>query len=407
LLAANARQSQFGSLLRNRLRNQSRSPLGGNAIRRCHSSAPPSASPVWHPMVAHLTAGQRRAVGIWLATCAGMTAGAVVLGGLTRLTRSGLSMTNWSLFKELPPVTQADWEREFQRYQAYPEYEYIVRERGSMSLNDFKAIFWLEFLHRTWGRAIGAAFLLPAAYFWARGRFQPAMRKRVLIYGSLILGQGLLGWYMVRSGLSKDTLTQDVPRVSQYRLAAHLGSALLLFSLFTWSALTHLLRVHSIRRRRGSARPPGRRCPPADVGRLRPRPFPARSLPVSTPACWPKMADRWVPTDYWALQPAWRNLFENASATQFNHRLLGHSTACAVAAVWLWAVAAKTRGAALPPRTRLALNSLLAVVCTQAGLGIATLLTYVPIALAACHQTGSLALLGTATWLMHELRRLP
>uniref|UniRef100_A0A1I8JR71 ANK_REP_REGION domain-containing protein n=1 Tax=Macrostomum lignano TaxID=282301 RepID=A0A1I8JR71_9PLAT len=229
LLAANARQSQFGSLLRNRLRNQSRSPLGGNAIRRCHSSAPPSASPVWHPdggasyrwpetRRRHL-AGHLRRDDRW-SRCAGR--------GLTRLTRSGLSMTNWSLFKpsiiahqslsmesrSCAAVTQADWEREFQRYQSLPGVRVHRARAGSMSLNDFKAIFWLEFLHRTWGRAIGAAFLLPAAYFWARGpafksaavhmpslpprpHLSPPCAKRVLIYGSLILAEGLLGWYMV------------------------------------------------------------------------------------------------------------------------------------------------------------------------------------------------------------------
>ncbi|KAK8399501.1 hypothetical protein O3P69_003526 [Scylla paramamosain] len=178
----------------------------------------------------------RKWVGRWLFGCSGMVFGAVVIGGLTRLTESGLSMTDWHLFGKRPPLSQAEWEREFAQYQQYPEF---IMKNKEISLQEFKFIWWMEYGHRQWGRCIGTAFLLPAAYFWHKGWFTRALKKRVVACGALIGFQGLLGWYMVKSGLEKERFTEpsDVPRVSQYRLAAHLGTAFVLYSLFLWNAL--------------------------------------------------------------------------------------------------------------------------------------------------------------------------
>ena len=157
-----------------------------------------------------------RAVGWWLGGCAGMCVGAVVLGGVTRLTESGLSMTDWKLLGRPPPSSQAEWEEEFEKYKQSPEFKW---KNFDISMEDFKFIWYMEYIHRMWGRTIGAVFYVPAAIFWARGMIPPAMKKRVVLMGGLLAWQGLLGWYMVKSGLEHENFLgpSDVPRVSQYR----------------------------------------------------------------------------------------------------------------------------------------------------------------------------------------------
>ena len=176
-----------------------------------------------------------RTVGWWLAGCAGMCVGAVVLGGVTRLTESGLSMTDWNLAGRPPPMSQEEWAEEFEKYKLSPEFKW---KNFDISMEDFKFIWYMEYIHRMWGRTIGAVFYVPAAIFWARGMIPPALKKRVVLMGGLLAWQGLLGWYMVKSGLEHDNFLgpSDVPRVSQYRLAAHLSSAVILYSVFFWNA---------------------------------------------------------------------------------------------------------------------------------------------------------------------------
>jgi cytochrome c oxidase assembly protein subunit 15 len=153
-------------------------------------------------------------------------------------------MVTWKLLGEKMPTTQKEWEEEFKKYQQFPECKIKNRE---MTLSEFKWIWYMEFGHRMWGRAIGAVFLIPAVYFWSRGMFTAAMKKRVLAFGALIAGQGLMGWYMVKSGLEDRFHGEsDIPRVSQYRLAAHLSLAFVLYTLFLWSGLDHLLPAESI-----------------------------------------------------------------------------------------------------------------------------------------------------------------
>nr|CAD7263088.1 unnamed protein product [Timema shepardi] len=191
-------------------------------------------------------------VGTWLLGCGGMVFGAVILvtrcyvdtGGVTRLTESGLSMVTWRLFGEKPPFTLSDWEEEFRRYQQYPEFQIKNKD---ITLEQFKWIWWMEYSHRMWGRAIGAIFLVPATVFWYKGWFRQVMKKRILVFGTLIGLQGLMGWYMVKSGLEDRFHGEsDVPRVSQYRLASHLSLAFILYTLFLWSALDHLLPAQKL-----------------------------------------------------------------------------------------------------------------------------------------------------------------
>ena len=168
------------------------------------------------------------AVRAWLALLCGMIVVMVLLGGATRLTGSGLSMTEWQPLTVLPPMSQETWEQTFALYRASPEYEH---KNFGMTLADFKGIFWLEFIHRNWGRLIGIAVALPLAWFSFRGAVDKPLAWRMA--GLFVLGglQGALGWFMVKSGL------QDRPDVSQYRLAAHFGLAVLLYGALLWTTI--------------------------------------------------------------------------------------------------------------------------------------------------------------------------
>jgi len=231
------------------------------------------------------------------------------------------------------------------------------------------------------------------------------MKKRTVFLGSLLAFQGLLGWYMVKSGL-EDRFhgPSDVPRVSQYRLAAHLGSALLLYSYALWSALDLLLPVQPVeitkqfRRFRGLAHG----CKGLVFLTAISGAFVAGLDAGLVYSSFPKMGDDWVPDDIMQLSPTWANFTENPTTVQFDHRILGITTCSAV--LYLWLLSRKTK---LPPRARLAVNVLGAGVICQVSLGIATLVYYVPTLLAASHQSGSLVLLSIAMWLTHELKRLP
>ncbi|XP_014240856.1 cytochrome c oxidase assembly protein COX15 homolog isoform X2 [Cimex lectularius] len=332
-----------------------------------------------------------------------MVFGAVVLGGLTRLTESGLSIVTWKLLGEKMPTTNEEWEEEFQRYQQFPEYKL---QKSSMTLEEFKRIWWLEFTHRSWGRAIGAFFAVPAMFFWAKGWLTPPLKKRVLVFGSLIGAQGLMGWYMVKSGLDDEKFKHpsEIVRVSQYRLATHLGLAFVLYTGFLWSALDLIL--------------------PAVKPAVIPSGF--KSLKILTHSCkafvfltaisgvfvagldaglvynsFPKMGDNWVPKEILVYEPVMTNFTENPSTVQFDHRVLGITTLSLISGLWLL-----SRRRQLPKRAHRAANALMAMGWLQVTLGITTLLHYVPISLASLHQTGSLALLSCAIWLSHELKHL-
>nr|CAG4637738.1 EOG090X04TT [Chydorus sphaericus] len=347
------------------------------------------------------TARQSKWIGRWLGTCAGMCFGAVVIGGLTRLTESGLSMVEWSAFGERPPLSREEWQKEFEKYQQFPEYKQMKK---GITLEEFKFIWHMEYGHRMWGRLIGAVFVIPAAIFWRKGFFNSAMKKRVLIFGSLIGFQGLLGWYMVKSGLEDRFHGEsDVPRVSQYRLAAHLGSALILYSLFLWTSLHHLVPAQSMQ---------------ATLATMKFKRFVHLSkaavfLTALSGAfvagldaglvynSYPLMGDKIVPDDWLAFKPVLRNFTENPTTVQFDHRTLAHITVFLLSSVWFM-----SRRLTLPPRARYAANALAAMAWIQASLGISTLLFYVPTPLASSHQAGSLVLLSAALWLSHELKNV-
>nr|CAG4649270.1 EOG090X04TT [Scapholeberis mucronata]SVE93568.1 EOG090X04TT [Scapholeberis mucronata] len=342
---------------------------------------------------------QSKWIGRWLGTCAGMCFGAVVIGGLTRLTESGLSMVEWSAFGERPPLSQRDWEIEFEKYKKYPEFKLL---KPGITMEEFKFVWHMEYGHRMWGRLIGATFVIPAAFFWRKGYFNSALKKRVLLFGTLIGFQGLLGWYMVKSGLEDRFKGEsDVPRVSQYRLASHLGSAFVLYSLFLWTSLHHLIPPKAFEASRATIN--FRRLVHLSKGLVfltaLSGAFVAGLDAGLVYNSYPLMSGRLIPQDWLAMTPRIRNFTENPSTVQFNHRTLAHLTVFLISGVWFL-----SRRLVLPRRARYAVNALAGMALIQASLGISTLLFYVPTPLASSHQAGSLVLLSTALWLSHELK---
>jgi heme a synthase len=322
-----------------------------------------------------------RAVALWLLICAAMIFAMVVLGGITRLTESGLSITEWNpVTGILPPLGDAAWQAEFEKYREIPQFRAI---HSWMTVADFKAIFFWEWLHRLWGRLIGFAFAIPFVWFLWRGRIAPSLRPR--LFGLLVLGglQGLLGWVMVESGLSGRI------EVSQYRLVAHLALAVAIYGAILWTALDLLWPA-------AARTPAGLRRAAAGIAALVFVTLCAGGFVAGTRAgfvfnTFPLMDGSFVPPDYLTLAPWWRNAFENVTAVQFDHRILAETTGTAILVLWLVA-----RRFELPRRPRLALDALLAAVVLQIGLGIATLLLVVPIDLGVAHQAGALLLFTAA-----------
>lgn len=275
-----------------------------------------------------------------------------------------------------------------------------------MTLQEFKFIFWMEYGHRMWGRLIGGFFALPAAYFWYKGHLNKGMKIRVGIFGTLIGLQGLMGWYMVKSGLEdRFQGPNDVPRVSQYRLASHLSLAFILYTLFLTSALENLspsqrqvgeVTAKALKLRKFAHMTKGMVFLTAVSGA-----FVAGLDAGLVYNSFPKFADRWIPEDILAFSPTLRNFTENPTTVQFDHRILGTATLALLTGTYIL-----SRKCKLPPRAHTAATAVVIMGWTQVILGISTLLTYVPVPLAASHQSGSLILLSLAVWLTHELKFL-
>lgn len=333
-------------------------------------------------------------VGIWLLLCCLTIYAMIVLGGVTRLTGSGLSMVDWRpITGILPPLNDEQWRQTFDLYRESPQFKKI---NSHMDVADFKGIFWLEYFHRLLGRLIGLIFLLPLLYFSIRRRIDTQLARR--LGGVFILGglQGLMGWYMVKSGLVDD------PRVSQYRLTAHLGLAFVIYGYLLWTALGLLLPVQrpvSARRFPGFRRL-ARTLPFVVLLTVLSGGFVAGLKAGLAYNTFPLMAGRLVPEGLLAMEPWWRNLFENITTVQFDHRVLAMLTAVLVLSLWL-----SGRHGELAPRLRFALHLLLIALVLQVTLGISTLLLHVPIALAASHQAGAVALFTLSLFISHQLGR--
>jgi cytochrome c oxidase assembly protein subunit 15 len=331
-----------------------------------------------------------RRLGIWLAIWAGMLFLLILIGGATRLTESGLSITEWNVVSGVVPPLSADaWNLEFDRYRRIPQYQAI---HAGMTVQQFKRIFLWEYVHRLWARLVTIAFALPLLWFLAKGMVPRRVRGRLWLLLVLLGAQGALGWFMVSSGLSGRT------EVSQYRLAAHFAAALLIYSATVWTAADFL------------ARP---RVATGNWSRARHLSWCVTALAIFTAVAgafvaglraghayntFPLMAGRVVPPGYGALSPWPRNLFENVAAVQFNHRCLALITFVAIMEFWWW-----SRTRVLEPTARRAITRLAAAAVLQVALGIATLLLVVPVALGVAHQAGAIVLITAGLLTMHSL----
>ncbi|MCC6598065.1 MAG: COX15/CtaA family protein [Alphaproteobacteria bacterium] len=314
----------------------------------------------------------RKTLAIWLFICAFMVFAMTVIGAITRLTESGLSIAEWKPFiGAIPPLNDTEWNRVFELYKQTPEFQ---KKNFWMGIGDFKAIFFWEWLHRLWGRLIGLAFALPLIAFWVRGMIPYGYKLKLI--GLLALGgaQGAMGWYMVKSGLV------DIPDVSPYRLAAHLGLALLIFSLLIWVALS-LIRT------------PGYTDKKIHIHVWVCLAFVALTIFWGALTAgfnagyvynndFPFVNGKIVPPDFWASCDPVFNFISNITAIQFMHRWLAMGSVFIVCTLWVHATIRK--------KSFVAIHALAAMIFVQLALGILTLLTVVQIQLAATHQAGAI-----------------
>ena len=338
----------------------------------------------------NLNQSSRTAVAGWLGICCVLVFCMVVLGGVTRLTDSGLSMVRWEPISGiLPPLTQTAWQAEFEHYRQFPEYQKI---NAGMALDAFKRIFYFEYAHRMLGRLIGLVFAIGFVWLWVRKHLSRPLVPHLI--AMFVLGglQGLLGWYMVKSGLV------EIPHVSQYRLTAHLGLAISIYLYMLW-VLFKLLE-----RRSAPVVSTGLRRSSWGLGVLAFATVLSGGFVAGLKAghafnTFPLMAGQWIPPGYLALEPTWRNFFENIATVQFNHRLLAISTFALVLVFVIRVIKDK----ALRPLRKPTLT-LAGVATIQVGLGISALLWFVPVVLGAMHQAVALILLSVMLYVVFRFR---
>ena len=330
-----------------------------------------------------------RAIAAWLLACCALVFAMVVVGGVTRLTHSGLSIVEWQpLVGAIPPLDDAAWQETFAKYQQTPEF----RQRNhDMTLEGFKGIFWWEYFHRLLGRVIGVVFLLPFLYFLVRRRIP--RRLAWPLAGIFVLGglQGALGWYMVKSGLVDD------PRVSSLRLAAHLGLAFLIYASMLWVALGLLYRPKPVPYR-GTGKGAGGLAALVFLMVL------SGALVAAIRAgyaynTFPLMDGHWIPPEVMMIDPWWDNFVHNMATVQLVHRTLAMVILVCVGLMW-WRVRTRVSDGA----ARNWANALAALALVQVSIGIATLLLRVPVSLAAVHQAGAVLVFTCAIGLAHALR---
>ncbi|HET8657042.1 MAG TPA: COX15/CtaA family protein [Longimicrobiaceae bacterium] len=344
---------------------------------------------------AEIPAGRRQHLRAWFWSGAILTFLILVIGGVTRLTQSGLSMVEWRpVMGIVPPLGQAEWQAAFERYRRFPEYRML---RQGMTLSEFRFIFLWEYVHRLAARLIGIVFLVPFGVFWLRGYFTRPLLWRVLALLGLGVLQGLMGWFMVRSGLVDD------PQVSHYRLAAHLAIALTILGYCVW-----LARESGPRRRDPAAGRPVRSGRAVGLlGGLLLTQILGGALVAGLRAgrifnTFPLMGGRLAPPGAWRLRPVLLNLVENPATVQWTHRVIGTLLVLAALAVFLL-----YRRAGAGSVARRLSATFTALVLLQYGLGIATLLHGVPVALGAVHQATAVLVLGTwVVWLHYEVSRI-
>lgn len=359
--------------------------------------------------------------GTWLICTSGLIFGIVVVGGLTRLTESGLSITEWKpVTGAIPPLNEEEWEIEFAKYKDSPEFKQL---NSHITLEEFKFIFSMEWGHRLLGRGIGMFFILPALYFWKSGKFSPHVTHRVIGLTFLLGLQGAIGWWMVKSGLDEEQLSErkSKPTVSQYRLTTHLGAAFLMYLGVLWTAFEILNENRWVK---DMATTPDKvttllaKLNNPALNKIRTMGLGLLVLTFITAMSggmvagmdagliyntFPHMGDEYpyVPSINELMSPVfarkddqsdlwWRNLLENPTTVQLIHRILATSTFFAILAGHMFVIKNK---AVIPKRAKKTFHTVMGLATFQVALGISTLIYLVPIPLAAAHQAGALALL--------------
>ena len=335
----------------------------------------------------------RRAVGIWLLAVAVLIVAMLAVGGLTRLTGSGLSITEWDpIVGVVPPLSDADWQDAFAKYQLIPQYRL---ENHGMSLEAFKGIFWWEWAHRFLGRMIGFAFFLPFVWFAWAGAIGRKDWPRMLLLFALGGLQGFVGWWMVESGLEARV------SVSQYRLAIHLGVAVILLGAILWVALEYLRNPRAVAPRKPVSL--AAKLAYGFVGLV----FIQMLLGALVAGLhagllyntWPLMDGHFFPEEPFATSPGWIAFFENPGLAQFDHRIVAYTVLIFAYFFWQW-----SRSIAVTTVARRAADTVLFVTLFQVVLGIYTLLWQVPVAFGALHQVVAALLFCAAIWQAYELR---
>ncbi len=339
--------------------------------------------------------GARGAIRVWLIVLFVLVAAMIALGGATRLTGSGLSITEWKpVTGAIPPMDAASWQAEFDLYKQIPQFQLVNPE---MDLAGFKQIYWWEWSHRLLGRLVGLIWAAGFLFFWLTKRIPAGWTPRLLTLGALGGAQGAIGWWMVHSGLSGEMV-----RVASYRLAIHLGLAFAILGLIAWYALSLSRSEAELMRARRAGEGKlfsmttglmhlaflqiliGALVAGIDAGRMY--------------TGWPTMGGEWVPAAIWDPALGWRNLFENPALVQFVHRMVGYLLAVFAIVVWL-------RARRSPhPVTRGAYTVMLAAVAVQVGLGIMNVIHASPLPLALAHQLGAVALFTLILRARHNAR---
>ncbi len=335
----------------------------------------------------------QKSIIIWLLAGCFLIYAMVVIGGITRLTHSGLSMVEWNMIiGSKPPMTDAEWQVPFEKYKQSPEYQII---NNQFTLEEFKSIFWWEYIHRLLGRTIGVVFLIPFFYFLIKKKFENSFLKKMVVLLALGALQGFLGWFMVRSGLQKE------PHVSHYRLAIHLISAFTVFGFTFWYALD-LLYPQALQQNEMTTK----------IKKYATFMFGFIVVQIIYGAfvaglkaglfynTYPKMGEQFFPDTILSHDIFWKNFSENPAGVQFVHRYIAYVVVIIV--VFVWERTLKLEKTSLQ---RKAANFMLMVVITQFLLGIITLLYSVPVTMGVLHQTGAFFLFASALFFMHSLRR--
>lgn len=342
-----------------------------------------------------LSPNPNKSIIYWLLSGCALVYCMVVVGCITRLTHSGLSITDWNFMGSLPPFSEQDWMARFAKYQTSPEFMY---KNSSMTMEEFKSIFWWEYIHRSIGNTMMFVFLVGFVWFLVKKKFTKQLLPKMLFLFGLGALQGLIGWWMVKSGLVKN------PNVSHFRLAIHLMSAFSVFAFTFWFALQLIFK---------DAQPAS-----AESAKLKPvaillfitvviqvifGAFVAGLKAGLYYPTWPKMGDDWFPEDTILVSDSFvHNFFENGAGVQFVHRTFAFVVVACVA--WLWFRAAKLK---LNAEQNKAVTLLIYGVTIQFMLGIFTLLYQVPIVLGVLHQTGAFFLFAVSIYLLFHLYNKP